>query len=137
MTEMTRVIERLEDYKKAFKRLQQAFDFETEDVADIIIDGTIQRFEFTFELAWKLMKSYLEYTGFTEAKSPRSTIRLGYQEGLIEDGDGWIDMMVDRNKTSNIYDEEEAKKIYLKIKKEHSYKLERLLIKLSEVITLK
>ncbi|TYP50918.1 nucleotidyltransferase substrate binding protein [Thermosediminibacter litoriperuensis] len=108
-----RMIERLKDFKKALKRLEEGINIEPSN--EIIIDGVIQRFEFTFELAWKLVKDCLEYEGI-EAKSPRSAIREGFKAGIISDGEAWIEMLVDRNKTSHIYDEEEAKAIYNKIK---------------------
>uniref|UniRef100_UPI002FC864F9 nucleotidyltransferase substrate binding protein n=1 Tax=Halalkalibacter lacteus TaxID=3090663 RepID=UPI002FC864F9 len=119
-----RLFEKLNDYKRASARLNEATKLQIED--DIIYDGVIQRFEFTFELSWKLMKMFLEYAGITEIKSPRTTIREAFTYGLIEDGEQWIDMMVDRNKTSHLYDEEEAKLIYEKIKSNYSHLLSNL-----------
>lgn len=108
-----RLYERLSDYKRATARLNEATKLEIND--DIVIDGVIQRFEFTFELSWKLMKMYLEYTGINEIRSPRATIREAFSSKLIDDGEQWIDMLVDRNKTSHLYDEEEARLIFEKI----------------------
>lgn len=124
MIEANRLQEKFEDYKNAYDRLTEGLKMET--TSSIIMDGVIQRFEFTFELSWKLMKAYLEYQGFEETKSPRSTIRLAYQNNLIDDGDSWIDMMVDRNKTSHIYDENQTKEIYNKIKEKHHSRLKAL-----------
>lgn len=109
-----RLYERLDTYKRASERLTEATKLQIDHA--IVYDGVIQRFEFTFELSWKLMKAFLEYAGFEELKSPRATIREAYAYGLIHDGDEWIDMMTDRNKTSHIYDEGEARTIYIKIK---------------------
>lgn len=125
-----RLFEKLNDYKRASARLNEATKIQIED--DIVYDGVIQRFEFTFELSWKLMKMFLEYTGITEIKSPRTTIREAFTYGLIEDGEQWIDMMVDRNKTSHLYDEEEAKLIYEKVKSNYSRLLSNLCNKLEE-----
>lgn len=104
------------DFKKALERLRQALD---EDLSkgNIVIDGTIQRFEFTFELAWKLAKAILKFNGI-EVDAPRLVIKEAYKSRLIsdEDGQAWIDMLEDRNKTSHIYDEKQALKIYEKIK---------------------
>jgi len=111
-----RLYEKLEDYRRASARLDEATKKEVVD--DIIYDGVIQRFEFTFELSWKLMKLFLEYTGINDIKSKRATIKEAFAYGLIEDGEEWIDMLVDRNKTSHIYDEEEAKYILRKNKKQ-------------------
>ncbi|MCT4634302.1 MAG: nucleotidyltransferase substrate binding protein [Firmicutes bacterium] len=86
---------------------------------DIVLDATIQRFEFTFEMSWKLMKAYLEYEGIAEATSPRSSIREAFKQGLIEDGDVWLDMLLDRNRTVHTYDEETAIVIYNNVKSKY------------------
>ncbi len=104
------------DYRRALKRLTAALKKDPSK-NDVIVDGVIQRFEFTFELAWKLAKVILAYIG-VEANAPRPIIKEGFKAGLFEDGDGWIDMLEDRNKTSHI-DEAEARKIYQKINKSH------------------
>lgn len=106
--------ETLDDYLRAASRLSESTKLEVYD--DIIYDGVIQRFEFTFELSWKLMKVYLEYTGISGIRSPRGAIREAFSVGLIEHGDQWIDMMIDRNKASHLYNENEARFIYEKIK---------------------
>ncbi len=110
------------DFKNALTRLKEALD---EDLGkgDIVIDGTIQRFEFTFELAWKLVKFILDYNGI-EANTPRLVIKEAFKAKILEDGEGWIDMLEDRNKTSHIYDEKTARAIYDKIKKNHLQLLE-------------
>jgi nucleotidyltransferase substrate binding protein (TIGR01987 family) len=123
-----RLLEKLEDYKHACRRLDEATKIKLDD--DIVYDGVIQRFEFTFELSWKLMKAFLGYKGISEVKSPRDTIREAFSYGLIEDGEKWIDMMVDRNKTSHMYDEEEARLIYKKIKNEYHLLLMQLAVKM-------
>lgn len=108
-----RIIERFKDFVNALKRLEEGVNLAPP--SEIIMDGVIQRFEFTFELAWKLIKDILEYEGI-EVKSPRSAIKEGFKAGIIANGEAWIEMLVDRNKTSHIYDEKEARAIYNKIK---------------------
>lgn len=109
--------EKLKDLEKAIKRLAEAInDSEQNPQISTLKDGVIQRFEFTYELCWKLMKYFLEQEGIEEAKSPRSTFREAFQYGLIEDGKAWIDMLKDRNLTSHVYDEDVADEIYEKIK---------------------
>lgn len=105
------------DYKSAFKRLSAAL---AEDIkkGDIVIDGTIQRFEFTFELSWKLMKGVLAQSGI-QAGTPRDAIKESYQAGMIEDGEGWIKMLESRNQTSHIYNKSKAREIYRKIKNDY------------------
>lgn len=113
-----KLYEKLDDYKRASSRLDEATKLDAFN--DIIMDGVIQRFEFTFELSWKLMKIYLEYMGIDELNNPRAVIREAFANGLIDDGEQWIDMMVDRNKPSHLYDEEEVRFIYEKIKIRHN-----------------
>lgn len=112
-----RIKEIYEDFKNALERLKEALD---EDLSrgSIVIDGTIQRFEFTFELSWKLARAVLNYNGI-KAESPRLIIKEAFRAGLIKEGQGWIDMLEDRNKTSHIYDEKQALKIYERIKAAH------------------
>jgi nucleotidyltransferase substrate binding protein (TIGR01987 family) len=127
-----RLNEKFADFKNAYNRLVEACALEIDN--DIVIDGVIQRFEFTFELGWKLMKAYLEYEGVEEAQAPRSTIKCAFAANLIEDGDEWISMMLDRNKTSHIYDAKTAREIYENIKSNHIVLLAKLLHNMVDVI---
>lgn len=106
-----------EDYHKALNRLEIALS-KTLDEDDLYLDATIQRFEFTFELAWKLMKAVLEYEGI-EATSPRSSIREAWKQHLIGDAEKWLDMQVKRNLSSHTYNEETAQDIYRHIKEDY------------------
>ena len=109
---------------KATERLKEALN---EKETEIAIDGTLHRFEFTFELAWKTMKDLMEYNGIIETTgSPREVLRIAFQHGLIEDGETWIDMMLDRNKLSHLYDEETSRKIYKDIKEKYIVLIEKL-----------
>lgn len=117
-----RIEQEYQDFKNALERLKEALEKDATQES-VFVDGTIQRFEFTFEQAWKLAKVVLKYQGI-EANTPRSAIKEAYRANLIDDGDGWINMLEDRNKTSHIYDEEEALKIYEKIRDCH-YRLFR------------
>lgn len=69
--------------------------------------GLIQAFEITFELAWKVMKDYLEYSGF-EVNSPRAAIKQAFQSLLITDGQTWLNALDGRNITAHVYDESKA-----------------------------
>lgn len=121
---MKRIRERYEDYKRALERLKEAI---LEEPTEIIIDGTIQRYEFTFELAWKIMKDYLEYNGFVDGlASPRNIIQLAFQNKIIKNGDIWIQMMLDRNLLSHLYDEEKSREIYNNIKNSYLVQFEQL-----------
>lgn len=114
---LKRLEERKSDLENAFKRLEEALQ---ENETELAIDGTLHRFEFTFELAWKTMKDYLEYQGVIEhTGSPREVIKVAFKQGLIEDGEGWIDMMLSRNSLSHLYDENKSRKIYDLIKNQY------------------
>ena len=112
-----RIKEIYTDFQRALERLMEALKTDIRDNT-IAVDGTIQRFEFTFELAWKLAGSILKYQGI-EADTPRSVIKDAFKAKLLKDGEAWIDMLEDRNKTSHIYDEKAAMVIYEKIKSNH------------------
>ena len=113
-----------EDYHKALHRLEIALT-KTLDEDDLYLDATIQRFEFTFELAWKLMKAVLEFEGI-EATSPRSSIREAWKQHLIGDAEKWLDMQVKRNLSSHTYNEETAQDIYRHIKEDYIVLLQDL-----------
>lgn len=113
-----------ENYHHAFMRLQAALRKDA-DADDMYLDATIQRFEFCFELAWKLMKAVLEYEGI-EANSPRSCIREGWQQGLISNAEAWLEMMEKRNLSSHTYDENVAREIYHDVKQRYVVLLEAL-----------
>ncbi len=99
-----------------YRRLQQSDDDETNHVVDEIIrEGLIQRFEYTYEMAWNVMKDYALYQGNTEIGGSRDAIRFAFSTQLIDDGDMWMDMIKSRIKTSHTYDEETASEIFLKV----------------------
>ena len=119
------------DYENALKRLKEAL---VEDESEIVIDGVLHRYEFTFELAWKCMKDYLEYLGLeNKTGSPREVIQLSYKQNIIEDGELWIEMMLSRNSLSHLYDEGTSKEIYNDIKERFVKEFEKLENKFNEV----
>ena len=121
---MKRFEQRFEDYSKALNRLKEAIK---EEPTEIVIDGTIQRYEFTFELSWKMVKDYLEYNGVIEnTGSPREIIKQAFQSNIIENGEVWIQMMLDRNSLSHLYDEEKSREIYTNIKEKYIVEFEKL-----------
>lgn len=115
-----RWIQRLSNYDKAVARLRNAasiianekhFDNDTDD---LLKEGLIQRFEYTQELAWKVMKDYEEYQGYTDVQGSRDAIRKALQMGIIEDT-AWMSTISSRNLTSHCYDEEEFNTVSNKI----------------------
>jgi nucleotidyltransferase substrate binding protein (TIGR01987 family) len=79
------------------------------------VDATIQRFEFTFELAWKFLKDYFFEQGI-ELNYPKEVLQQAFKVDLISDEQLWIKMLNDRNMTSHTYNEKLADEIYCSIK---------------------
>lgn len=79
------------------------------------VDATIQRFEFTFELAWKFLKNYFSERDI-ELNYPKEVLQEAFTVNLIDNENLWIKMLKDRNLTSHTYDEKLADEIYLRIK---------------------
>ncbi len=103
-------LESMDFYLSALQRFSEALD---EDLSNpLAIDGSIQRFEFSFELAWKLLKKVLMDLEGIEALSPKKTLQFAFKLGWIESESAWLLMLNDRNLTSHTYREECAQEIY-------------------------
>ena len=123
--------ERKQDLINATNRLKEALD---EEENELMIDAVLHRYEFTFELAWKTLKDYLEYLGVaTHTGSPREIIKESFAYGLISNGEVWIKMMLARNTLSHLYDEETSREVYDEIKNEYIYQIEKLIETLEEI----
>lgn len=94
--------QRLNNFRKAISQLKEFI--EKPELNKFEKQGLIQCFEYTFELAWKTMKDYLEDQGF-DIKSPRMAIQTGFQIQLLQDGHVWIDALEKRNLMAHTYDE--------------------------------
>ncbi|MFH1562930.1 MAG: HI0074 family nucleotidyltransferase substrate-binding subunit [Nitrospirota bacterium] len=118
-------------FKKALKKLDEICQEPVE--TEIIRDATIQRFEFTFESAWKCLKRMASLEGL-ECFSPKSCFEIGYKMGLVEDEDMFIEIINCRNQTTHIYDEMMAMEIYTKIKDKFCGAFKSLGMKMGEWI---
>ncbi len=92
--------QRYDNFQKACNQLGKFIA--KEELNELEEQGLIQCFEYTFELAWKTMKDYLEEEGFV-VKSPRETIQTAFQNGLIVDGHLWVDALKKRNLMAHTY----------------------------------
>ena len=115
VTLMDRLHEKYEQFEAAVSRLREALEDYRSTPLSSVRDGVIQRFEFCAELAWKTMREYLLDQGYTEINSPKAVIRQAFAYGMIEDADGWVRLMNDRNLTSHVYDEKTAEEIFRRI----------------------
>ena len=111
--------QRFENYDKALGRLNEALTAVGKEPGNHLYEmATIQAFEFTIELGWKLLKDYLQFQGVKEMPLPREIVRQAFQAQLVTDGQTWIEMLEARNKTSHTYDDAQAAKIVLRIKQD-------------------
>jgi len=102
-------IERLEVYQNAVSRLNEVISLrEHRPLSQFECDSLVKRFEFTYEMAWKLLMSYEKDNGISELQGSRDVIRRAFAMSIIENGEAWLEMVDDRNKTSHLYDEEMA-----------------------------
>lgn len=106
-TDPIRWKQRLQQFAKAEKRLTDALSDGYEVLNRLEQEGVIQRFEYTFELAWKTLKDLLFYEGYDE-KSPRAVIRQAFEvEYLSEDDtETALDALEKRNLLTHTYEEE-------------------------------
>lgn len=109
MTDDVRWIQRFNNYLRALELLEAAAQIDKP--SELEIEGMIQRFEYTFELAWKTLKDYLEDSGFTEIVGSKEAIRLAFANNIIIDGETWMEMIRSRNLTTHIYDSNKAQQI--------------------------
>ena len=111
--------QRFSNYQKALARLTEAVNVLNEcdyvgSEQDLLKEGLIQRFEYTHELAWKVMKDYLEYQGYVDIRGSRDAIRKSLELDILSDR-RWMATIEARNLTSHNYDDETADNIYHEI----------------------
>ncbi len=128
-----RWLQRFSNYEKALRKLEEAAkrikdDYEIDEegnideddfLDDIIKEGVIQRFEYTHELAWNVMKDYLNEVGGIKTLGSKDSTRQALAGELITNGEVWMEMIQSRNQTSHTYNEEVADGIFGKIIREY------------------
>ena len=126
--------QRFQNYKKALTTVKNAVDLAaTRELSDLEKQGLIQGFEFTFELAWNVMKDYLEEQGITGIIGSKDTVRHAFTKGLIKNGQVWIDMIEDRNLASHVYDEETANDLFTAITNTYYHQFNTLMEKMTGI----
>lgn len=112
MEEDVRWKQRLSNYRKAMNRFGAAVRLAAErPLSELESQGLIQTFEFTHELAWNLMKDWLEFQGLTSMTGSRDATREAFHAGIIHDGEIWMEMIKSRNESSHTYNIEVANRI--------------------------
>ncbi len=103
----------LSPLKKALSSLE---DILKQPKNKYIVAGTIQNFEFTFELSWKAMQRYLKLRG-VETGSPNQVFRAALKEGIISDFEVWNEFLRFRNLTVHTYNLDVAEEVFLAAQK--------------------
>ncbi|TVQ33964.1 MAG: nucleotidyltransferase [Wenzhouxiangella sp.] len=113
---MPRWQQRFANYQRAYAQLASAVELmRSRELSDLEKQGVIQAFEFTWELAWNVLKDYLNWQGEAEITGARDAIRESFKRGLIEEGQVWMAMLQDRNRTSHTYNESTMREILASI----------------------
>jgi len=100
-----RWIQRFENFKRVFILLREAMDNDMAQLSQLEKEGIIQRFEYTFELAWKVLKDKMEDDGVVLDKiSPKAVVRQAFNAKYIQNAEIWLKMIGDRNLMSHTYD---------------------------------
>ena len=124
---MPRWNQRYQNYQRAYAQLASAVELmRSRELSDLEKQGVIQAFEFTWELAWNLLKDYLNWQGETEITGARDAIRESFKRGLIEEGQVWMAMLQDRNRTSHTYNESTMREILASIEASYQPQLNNL-----------
>lgn len=122
-----KVSNRIDDLKKAVLRLKE---MAARPKDEAVRDSVIKRFEFTFELAWKVMKDYNESKGIIIA-NPKDTLRTAGDNNLIDNVEDWLWFLEERNNAAHMYDEGMTDAIYESVIKDFIPAVEKLITKLS------
>ena len=107
----------LTSWKRALASLERAITRSTAAPKDEEVrDAVIQRFEYSYELSWKMLKRHLEQVvpdpGAVDQWSFRELIREAAERGLIAAVEPWIEYRYQRNMTAHVYADEKARRVY-------------------------
>jgi len=133
--DIPRWIYRFNNYKRAFILLREAIEILQErELSQLEKEGIIQRFEYTWELAWKVLKDYIEFEGIILEKiTSAAVIKAAFSAKIITDGEGWMKILDSRNKMSHTYNFKDFEKTIIDIKTHHLALLDTLHFKLLKI----
>lgn len=133
MKQDIRWIQRYDSFHRANKRILEITESsrKLEDLSELEMEGLIQRFEYTYELAWKVLQDLLKYKGYEFVQGPNGTLQQAFEDGMITDHDGWRRMAKARVTTSHVYNEGDAMEVADNIYNDYSHLLKQLDIKLN------
>jgi nucleotidyltransferase substrate binding protein (TIGR01987 family) len=106
---MTKLEAAAKQFIAALNRLKEVLQMKT---TDVVRDSAIQRFEFTLDLSWKMLKAYLQEKEGVNVTSPKECFREAYRQGMIQYDDAWLKLVDMRNETAHTYDAKKAEEIF-------------------------
>ena len=119
--------QRFSNFKKAMQKLNEVVTTRTIDqLSELEREGLIQRFEYTYELAWKTLQDLLRMKGYVDIAGPNPVIAQAFQDGYIENGEVWKKMKLSRELSSHTNDETTAEDIAESISSSYYYILKDL-----------
>lgn len=123
-----RWIQRYDNYHRACSRVLEITESNraASSLSELEKEGLIQRFEYTFELAWKVLQDLMHFRGYEFTPGPNGALQMALEDGIIASQDSWRQMMKARNLVSHTYDEEDASEIVDRIYSEFSPLLKQL-----------
>lgn len=130
--------QRFSNFKRAFNTLNAAVSVSKKrQLSNLEKQGLIQSFEFTHELAWKVIKDYFFDQGNNEITGSRDAARIAFKSELITDGEGWMDMVKSRNLSSHTYNNEVADEIANEVIGTYAGLFESFQVKMQSLLTQK
>lgn len=105
MDENIRWKQRFSSFERAYTNFMEIREVDLNTLSILEKEGFVQRFEYTFELAWKTLKDYLAENG-QEINSPKAVLRQAFQNELITEGEVWMEALKRRNITTHTYNQE-------------------------------
>ena len=115
-----RWIQRFGNFKKGLEKLRDAIaEHSKRKMSDLEKEGLVQRFEYSFELAWKTLQDLLYHKGYKDIKGPNPVLKQALPDGYIKGEEKWRDLNNARNLTAHTYDEKKVNAIVKKISEEY------------------
>lgn len=135
MPEDIRWKQRFDNYRRALQTLRRGVELAaTRELSELETQGLIKGFEFTHELAWNVLKDYLEDAGVSGIIGSKGATREAFRNGLIENGDVWMTMILDRNRSSHTYNLEIAEEIAARILTEYFPELRKMATRFDTIL---
>ncbi|MBO5059041.1 MAG: nucleotidyltransferase substrate binding protein [Prevotella sp.] len=126
--------QRYDNYHKACQRVLEITESDRyfDSLSDLELEGLVQRFEYTFELAWKVLQDLMKYKGYEFVQGPNGTLAQAFEDGMISNHDGWRQMARARIMTAHTYNEDEVREVAHDIYRKYASLLKELDLKLEK-----